>query len=122
MNVSTANRSVLTAMHRALEQLCGGDWSAVRVACVPNGIEYRFLATVIDARRPEVYGLLAEHTDMPIPADGGPLNLSEEQAVELGQFDPAKVLAKAAAPRSPRKSRAARDPQRTGTARYSTID
>ncbi len=110
MNISAANRSVLTSMHRVLEQLCDGDWSAVRVACIPNGIEYRFLATVVDTRRPNVYGFLAEYTDMPIPADGGPLNLSEEQAVELGQLDPAKVRAEASAPparRAPsRKSRA----------------
>jgi len=110
MNISAANRSVLTSMHRVLEQLCDGDWSAVRVACVPNGIEYRFLATVVDTRRPNVYGFLAEYTDMPIPADGGPLNLSEEQAVELGQLDPAKVRAAASAPPArravSRKSRA----------------
>ena len=109
MNISAANRSVLTSMHRVLEQLCDGDWSAVRVACVPNGIEYRFLATVIESRRPDVYGFLAEFTDMPIPADDGPLNLSEEQAVELGQLDPAKVRAEAATSRPrrtpPRKSR-----------------
>ena len=97
MNISAANRSVLTSMHRVLEQLCDGDWSAVRVACVPNGIEYRFLATVVDTRRPSVYGFLAEYTDMPIPADGGPLNLSEEQALELGQLDPAKVRTGASA-------------------------
>jgi len=102
MNISAANRSVLTSMHRVLEQLCGGDWAAVRVACVPNGIEYRFLATVSDSRRPDVYGFLAEYTDMPIPADGGPLNLSEEQAVELGQFDPAKARAEAAASQAKR--------------------
>lgn len=93
MNISASNRSVMTAMHRVLEQLCGGDWGAVRVACVPNGIEYRFLATVEDRRRPYVYAFLAEHTAMPIPADGGPLNLSQEQAVELGRFDPEKTVA-----------------------------
>ncbi|MCC7548064.1 MAG: hypothetical protein IT532_09890 [Burkholderiales bacterium] len=102
MNISAANRSVLTSMHRVLEQLCDGDWSAVRVACVPNGIEYRFLACVAEGRRPDVYGFLAVHTDMPIPVDGGPLNLSEEQAIELGQLDPAKALAAAAAPRARR--------------------
>jgi len=111
MNVSAANRSVLSAMHRVLEQLCAGDWAAVRVACVPNGIEYRFLASVGEAHRPDVYGFLAEHTDMPIPADGGPLNLSQEQAVELGRLDPAAILARAAAPRAvsrkPRAERAA---------------
>jgi len=91
MNISAANRNVLTSMHRVLEQLCEGDWAAVRVACVPNGIEYRFLATVDERRRPDVYGFLAEHTEMPIPIDGGPLNLSQDQAVELGLMDPAKT-------------------------------
>jgi hypothetical protein len=105
MNISAANRSVLTSMHRVLEQLCGGDWAAVRVACVPNGIEYRFLATVEVRRRPDVYGFLAEHTDMPIPIDGGPLNLSQDQAVELGQIDPAKAREDSPSPRGKRASK-----------------
>lgn len=105
MNISAANRSVLSSMHRVLEQLCGGDWAAVRVACVPNGIEYRFLATVEDRRRSDVYGFLAEHTDVPIPIDGGPLNLSQDQAVELGKMDPAKAREEAAGRRGKRASK-----------------
>jgi len=105
MNISAANRNVLTSMHRVLEQLCGGDWAAVRVACVPNGIEYRFLATVDERRRPDVYGFLAEHTEMPIPIDGGPLNLSQDQAVELGQIDPAKTREAAAGSRAKQPSK-----------------
>jgi hypothetical protein len=86
MNISTTNRAVITAMHRVLESLCGGDWSAVRVACVPNGIDYRFVASIDERWRPEVYEYLAARTDILIPADAGPLNLSTEQAVSLGQM------------------------------------
>src|SRR5581483_3770913 len=87
MNISTTNRAVMTAMHRILESLCGGDWSAVRVACVPNGIDYRFIACIGERWRPEVYEYLAARTDILIPADGGPLNLSIEQAVALGKMN-----------------------------------
>ena len=87
MNISTTNRAVITAMHRVLESLCDGDWSAVRVACVPNGIDYRFIASIDERFRCEVYEYLASRTDILIPADAGPLNLSIEQAVALGRMD-----------------------------------
>lgn len=87
MNISTTNRAIITAMHRVLESFCGGDWAAVRVACVPNGLDYRFVASIEERWRPEVYELLAERTDILIPADGGPLNLSTEQAVALGAME-----------------------------------
>ena len=61
----------------------------MRVACVPNGIEYRFWPP-LKTQAPLRVCPLAEHTAMPIPADGRPLNLSQEQAVELGRFDPEK--------------------------------
>lgn len=86
MNISTTNRAVITAMHRALESICGGDWTAVRVACVPNGIDYRFVASIDERWRTDVYEYLAARTDILIPADAGPLNLSTEQAVALGQM------------------------------------
>jgi hypothetical protein len=86
---TTTNRSLLAGLYRALDPLCEQTCDAVRIACVPNGTEHRFVVLIDERWRPGVYSLLAERTSIAIPADGGPLNLSAEQAQELGQLAPA---------------------------------
>jgi hypothetical protein len=81
---AVSNRSVMAALYRALENLCNGSWSAVRVACVPNGTEHRFVVRIEPEWRSTVYAYLAEHSAISIPPDGGALNLSAEEAVQLG--------------------------------------
>lgn len=85
---TTTNRSLLAGLYRALDPLCEQTCDAVRIACVPNGTEHRFVVLIDERWRPGVYSLLAERTSIAIPADGGPLNLSAEQAHELGQLAP----------------------------------
>jgi hypothetical protein len=58
----------------------------VRIAVVPNGTEYRFVVLIDERWRSEVYSLIAERTSISIPADGGPLNLSLQQARELSEL------------------------------------
>jgi hypothetical protein len=84
MEARGSNRSVMAALYRALEELCNGSWSAVRVACVPNGTEHRFVVRIEPEWRSTVYGYLAEHSPIQIPPDGGALNLSAEEAMLLG--------------------------------------
>ena len=86
MDAAVSNRSVMAALYRGLESLCNGSWSAVRVACVPNGTEHRFVVCIEPEWRNAVYSWLAEHSNVQIPADGGPLNLSAEEAVRLGEI------------------------------------
>jgi hypothetical protein len=85
---TTNNRSLLAGLYRALDPLCEETCDAVRIACVPNGTEYRFIVLIDERWRPDVYNLLAERTNVAIPADGGPLNLSAAQAHEIGQLVP----------------------------------
>lgn len=80
---AASNRSVMAALYRALEELCNGSWSAVRVACVANGTEYRFVVRIEPEWRSRVYAHLAEHSPIRIPPDGGALNLSAEEAAQL---------------------------------------
>jgi len=77
----------MSALYRVLESVCAGGWSAVKVARVPNGLEMRFLVRVEPQWRAEVYAYLAQHADVYIPADGGPLNLSVEDAWRVGNLD-----------------------------------
>jgi hypothetical protein len=84
MDAAVSSRSVMAALYGALEGLCNGSWSAVRVACVLNGAENRFLVRIEPEWRTAVYTHLAQHSDIRIPPDGGPLNLSAEEAVRLG--------------------------------------
>jgi hypothetical protein len=81
---AASNRSVMAALYRALEELCNGSWSAVRVACVANGTEHRFLVRIEPEWRSSVYAYLAEHSPIAIPPDGSALNLSAEEAAQLG--------------------------------------
>lgn len=86
MTPQCENSRVTSVLSRALETLCEGCWSAVRVACVPNGLEYRFVVRIEAPWRPDVYAYLAKHTEIWIPADGGPLNLSMEEALRMGDL------------------------------------
>ena len=86
MDPAKQNRDVTAALYRVLEALCEGCWSAVRIACVPNGLEYRFLVRIEAAWRPQVYAYLAQHADIYVPADGGSLNLSAKEAKRVGQL------------------------------------
>jgi hypothetical protein len=91
MDAALSNRSVMAALYRAFESLCNGSWSAVRVACVPNGIESRFVVRIEPEWRNTVYAYLAEHSAVMIPPDGGALNLSAEEAVRLGAIHDAAL-------------------------------
>jgi hypothetical protein len=86
MATRSENSRVTSSLCLALETLCEGCWSAIRVACVPNGLEYRFLVRIEAPWRPAVYGYLAKHAKIWIPPDGGPLNLSMEEALRIGQL------------------------------------
>jgi hypothetical protein len=89
MSIATTTfRVLLGAMYRALDPLCEQTSSAVRIACVPNGTEYRFVVLIDERWRSEVYALVAERTNIPIPPDGGPLNLSLQQAREVSELAP----------------------------------
>jgi hypothetical protein len=83
---TTTNRSLLAGLYRALDPLCEETCDAVRIACVPNGAEHRFVVRIDERWRSDVYCLLAERTSVAIPADGGPLNLSAAEAHEVGQL------------------------------------
>jgi hypothetical protein len=85
MDAALSNRNVMAALYRAFESLCNGSWSAVRVACVPNGTESRFVVRIEPEWRSTVYAYLAEHSGVLIPPDGSALNLSAEEAVKLGE-------------------------------------
>jgi hypothetical protein len=86
MTLHSENARVTSVLSRALETLCEGCWSAVRVACVPNGLEYRFMVRIEAPWRPDVYAYLAKHTKIWIPPDGGPLNLSLDEALRMGDL------------------------------------
>jgi hypothetical protein len=100
MSIATTTfRVLLGAMYRALDPLCEQTSSAVRIAVVPNGTEYRFVVLIDERWRSEVYSLIAERTSISIPADGGPLNLSLQQARELSELGAdAEVLPEVPAP------------------------
>ena len=78
---------VTSGLYRMLNRLCEGCWSASKVVCIPNGVEHRFIIRIEPAWRPRVYAYLAKHTNILIPADGGPLNLSIEEALSLGRLE-----------------------------------
>lgn len=77
------NGRVSAELCLALGRLCEGSSSAVRVACVPSGLEYRFVVCVEARWRADVYAFLATHTKARIPPDGGPLNLSTREALRV---------------------------------------
>jgi len=87
----TTNRSLLAGLYRALDPLCEETCDAVRIACIPNGTEHRFIVRIDERWRPDVYCLLAERSSVAIPADGGPLNLSAAEAHEVCQLAPLPV-------------------------------
>jgi len=83
MHMASDNITISSELSVTLGRLCGGETSSVRVACVPSGLEYRFIVSV-DARwRAEVYAFLATYTKARIPPDGGSLNLSAREALRL---------------------------------------
>jgi hypothetical protein len=86
MGTRSENGRIGTELCLALERLCDGRPSAVRVACIPNGLEHRFFVRVEAPWRAEVYAFLAGRTRVRIPPDGGPLNLSLEEAQRVGQL------------------------------------
>jgi hypothetical protein len=83
---TTTNRSLMAGLYRALDPLCEETCDAVRIACVPNGAEHRFIVRIDERWRADVYCLLAERTSVALPADGGPLNLSAAEAHEVAQL------------------------------------
>jgi hypothetical protein len=101
MDTAVSSRTVMAALYRAFESLCNGSWSAVRVACVPNGQENRFMVHIEAEWRNAVYSYLAEHSAVRIPPDGSALNLSAEEAIELGAMQDAAATPQA--PRTPRR-------------------
>jgi hypothetical protein len=109
MTLLSENRRVTSVLSRALETLCEGCWSAVRVACVPNGLEYRFIVRIEAPWRPDVYSYLAKHTKIWIPVDGGPLNLSMEEALRMGAL---AAEYSGEEPAAPRPQPARREPRR----------
>jgi hypothetical protein len=105
MDAAVSNRSVMAALYRAFETLCNGSWSAVRVACVPNGAENRFVVCIEPEWRSRVYAYLAEHSSVMIPADAGPLNLCAAEALELGAIHGAAPEEAERSPRVPTELR-----------------
>ena len=83
MHVASDNTAISSELCLALGRLCEGSSSAVRVACVPSGLEYRFVVCVEPRWRADVYAFLATYTKARIPPDGGPLNLSAREALRL---------------------------------------
>lgn len=96
MGTLSENGRVSSELCLALGTLCNGCSSAVRVACMPNGLEYRFFVRVEAPWRAEVYAYLAARTKVRIPPDGGPLNLSQKEALRTANSSP-----NAAATRNP---------------------
>lgn len=87
MNIATLSyRSLQAGLYRVLNPLCERSGSAVKIACVPNGSEHRFVVFIDERWRHRVYSLLAERTSVAIPADAGPLNLSPQQAQEVAKL------------------------------------
>jgi len=43
---TTTNRSLLAGLYRTLDPLCEETCDAVRIACVPNGTEHRFVVRI----------------------------------------------------------------------------
>lgn len=74
-------------LYRALQGLCEGYPGAVSIVRIVNGLEQRLIIRIEASLRPSVYAHLAEHTDIFIPPDGGPLSLSIEQAVRIGELE-----------------------------------
>lgn len=89
MQTGSDKARVRTELCLALERLCGGVSSVARVACVPSGLEYRFVVCVEAPWRAEVYRFLAMQTKARIPPDGGPLNLSLREALRVCELLPA---------------------------------
>jgi hypothetical protein len=83
MEVHIRRRDVTVALQRVFEELCDGSQDAVRVVCVPNGIEFRFLVQIEPDWQTRVYTYLAKHTAIELLPDASPLNLSQEQALRL---------------------------------------
>jgi hypothetical protein len=83
MHVASDNTAISGQLCFALGRLCEGSSCAVRVACVPSGLEYRFIVCVEPRWRADVYAYLATYTKARIPPDGGPLNLSAREALRL---------------------------------------
>ncbi len=81
MTIRNDNGAIATELGTALAKLCEGCQSAIRVACVLSGLDYRFVVSVEAPWRAEVYTCLASHTR--IPPDAGPLNLSRREALRL---------------------------------------
>jgi hypothetical protein len=81
--MGSENSRVGTELCLVLATLCQGCLSAVRVACVPSGLEYRFVVCIEARWRAEVYAFLAMHTNAWIPPDAGPLNLSKREALRV---------------------------------------
>ena len=88
MAIDSEHSRISTELCLALERLCGGASSGVRVACVPSGLEFRFVVCVEAHWRAEVYAFLAMRTKARIPPDGGPLNLSLREALRVCELIP----------------------------------
>jgi hypothetical protein len=99
MTTRNDNGVIYAELRAALARLCEGCLPAVRVACVPSGLDYRFVISVEAGWRAQVYTALAPHTR--IPPDAGPLNLSRREALRLcelavpGELEPATRVTRA---------------------------
>jgi hypothetical protein len=99
MMIRKDNGAIYAELGAALARLCEGCLPAVRVACIPSGLDYRFVISVEAGWRAQVYTALAPHTS--IPPDAGPLNLSRREALRIselalpGEPEPATRVARA---------------------------
>jgi hypothetical protein len=75
--------SLRLAVRRLAEISCGTAPTSVRVAVMPSGADRTYAVLIPFEYRAEVHHYLAEHTSVPIPADGGALVLSSDQALAL---------------------------------------
>lgn len=81
MTTRSDNGVISAELSIALGTLCLGCLPAVRIACVPSGLEHRFVVSVDAGWRAQVYTALAAH--IRIPPDAGPLNLSRREALRI---------------------------------------
>ena len=81
MTIRNDNGVIANELCAAMGTLCDGCRPAIRIACVPSGLDYRFVVSVDACWRAQVYAALAAHVR--IPPDAGPLNLSRREALRL---------------------------------------
>jgi hypothetical protein len=84
MEQPTVSKAALrSALTRLAEATCGTAPASVRVALMTAGQERTYAALVPFEYRAEVHHHIAEHTDVCVPADGGALILTDDQALKI---------------------------------------